>query len=92
LGTVLGSTRAKVLTALAEGPAEGHTTSSLATSLGISLASASSHATALRGVGLVTTRRAGRAVRHTLSDLGRRMVTAEPSAEPGSADLRLLGP
>ena len=92
LGTVLGATRAKVLTALAEGPAEGHTTSSLATSLGISLASASSHAAALRGAGLVTTRRAGRAVRHTLSDLGRRMVTAEPSAEPGNADLRLLEP
>ncbi|MCY0541627.1 hypothetical protein OVW21_26735, partial [Klebsiella pneumoniae] len=52
LGTVLGATRAKVLTALDEGPAEGHTTSSLATSLGISLASASSHAAALRGVGL----------------------------------------
>lgn len=82
LGSVLGSTRAKVLMALATGPAEGHTTSSLATHLGVSRASASSHAAVLRDAGLVNTRRTGRSVRHTLSDVGRGLVTAEPGSDP----------
>jgi DNA-binding transcriptional ArsR family regulator len=66
LAAVLGTTRARVLRALAD----GHTTSGLARVLGISLASASSHAAVLREAGLVTSRRQGQSVRHTLTSLG----------------------
>jgi DNA-binding transcriptional ArsR family regulator len=52
---VLGTTRARVLRALAD----EHTTSGLARVLGISLASASTHAAVLRDAGLVTSRRHG---------------------------------
>jgi DNA-binding transcriptional ArsR family regulator len=66
LAAVLGATRARVLRALAD----GHTTSGLARVLGISLASASAHAAVLRDAGLVTSRRQGQSVRHTLTSLG----------------------
>ena len=66
LAGVLGTTRARVLRALA---AE-HTTSGLARQLGISLAAASTHAAALRDAGLVTSRRQGQSVRHTLTSMG----------------------
>jgi DNA-binding transcriptional ArsR family regulator len=66
LAAVLGTTRARVLRALAD----EHTTSGLARALGISLASASTHAAVLRDAGLVTSRRQGQSVRHTLTSLG----------------------
>ena len=66
LPAVLGTTRARVLRALAD----EHTTSGLARVLGISLASASTHAAVLRDAGLVTSRRQGQSVRHTLTSLG----------------------
>jgi DNA-binding transcriptional ArsR family regulator len=66
LAAVLGTTRARVLRALAD----EHTTSGLARELGISLASASTHAAVLRHAGLVTSRRQGQSVRHTLTSLG----------------------
>jgi DNA-binding transcriptional ArsR family regulator len=66
LAAVLGTTRARVLRALAD----EHTTSELARVLGISLASASTHAAVLRDAGLVTSRRQGQSVRHTLTSLG----------------------
>jgi DNA-binding transcriptional ArsR family regulator len=66
LAAVLGATRARVLRALAD----EHTTSGLAHALGISLTSASTHAAVLRDAGLVTSRRQGRSVRHTLTSLG----------------------
>jgi DNA-binding transcriptional ArsR family regulator len=66
LAAVLGTTRARVLHALAD----EHTTSGLARVLGISLASASTHAAVLRDAGLVTSRRQGQSVRHTLTKLG----------------------
>ena len=66
LSAVLGTTRARVLRALAD----EHTTSGLAGELGISLTSASTHAAILRDAGLVTTRREGQSVRHTLTPLG----------------------
>jgi DNA-binding transcriptional ArsR family regulator len=66
LAAVLGTTRARVLRALAD----EHTTSGLARALGISLASASTHAAVLRDAGLVTSRRRGQSVRHTLTSLG----------------------
>jgi DNA-binding transcriptional ArsR family regulator len=66
LAAVLGTTRARVLRALAD----EHTTSGLARALGISLTSASTHAAVLRDAGLVTSRRQGQSVRHTLTSLG----------------------
>lgn len=73
LAAVLGTTRARVLRALAD----GHTTTGLARALGISLASASTHAAVLREAGLVTTTRQGRSVRHTLTSLGARWTSGE---------------
>ena len=72
LAAVLGKTRARVLRALVR----EHTTSQLARELGISPASASTHAAALRGAGLVTTRREGQAVRHALTELGQAVASA----------------
>ena len=66
LAAVLGTTRARVLRALVD----EHTTSELARVLGISLASASTHAAVLHDAGLVTSRRQGQSVRHTLTGLG----------------------
>jgi DNA-binding transcriptional ArsR family regulator len=66
LGTLLGRTRAQVLEALAE----QRTTGKLAADLGISAASASQHATALREAGLVATRREGKAAWHECTALG----------------------
>ena len=71
LAAVLGTTRARVLRALAD----GHTTSGLARVVGISLASASAHAAVLREAGLVTSRRQGQSVRHTLTGLGVRWTS-----------------
>jgi DNA-binding transcriptional ArsR family regulator len=80
LASVLGSTRARVLHALTT----GHSTTELAHAVSISPASASAHATALRGAGLVTTQRDGQAVRHMLTELGRAIVAANsPNAEIG---------
>jgi DNA-binding transcriptional ArsR family regulator len=72
LAILLGATRARVLCALIS----EHSTTSLAAALGLSPGSASMHAAALRGAGLVETRRDGRAVRHILTDLGKRLVSA----------------
>jgi DNA-binding transcriptional ArsR family regulator len=71
LAAVLGTTRARVLRALAD----EHTTSGLARVLGISLASASTHAAVLRDAGLVTSRRQGQSVRHCLTSLGARWTS-----------------
>jgi DNA-binding transcriptional ArsR family regulator len=53
---------------------EHRTTSELALTLGISVASASTHAKTLRAAGLVATRRAGKAVRHVATPLGLRLL------------------
>lgn len=76
LAAALGATRARVLCALTG----EHTTTELARALGISAASASMHASALRDARLVTTRRDGQAVRHIMTDLGRSMVSTTPAA------------
>ncbi|WP_367135494.1 MULTISPECIES: helix-turn-helix domain-containing protein [Streptomyces] len=70
LAEVLGRTRVDVLTALAE----EHTTTGLARRLGVSNATASAHAAALRGAGLVASERAGRAVLHRRTELGSLLV------------------
>lgn len=73
LAAVLGATRARVLRALAE----EHTTTGLARTLDVSPASASTHAAVLRDAGLVTSRRQGQAVRHTLTSLGAQWTSNE---------------
>lgn len=70
LAAVLGRTRFDVLLLLA---AE-HSTSELARRLGVSNATASAHTAALRGAGLITTARAGRAVVHRRTALGSLLV------------------
>lgn len=75
LASVLGSTRARVLHALTT----EHSTTELARAISISPASASAHAAALRGAGLVTTQRDGQAVRHILTELGRAIVAVNSS-------------
>lgn len=77
LDGLIGSTRSRVLRQLA---AADHTTSGLASSLGISLASASAHAAALREAGLIATRREGRAVRHEVTPLGSLVASASSRA------------
>lgn len=74
VAAVLGSTRARVLACVAAGA----TTSQIAGRLGISAASASEHAAVLRGARLVTSRRLGPAVLHTLTPLGRALLGGAP--------------
>jgi DNA-binding transcriptional ArsR family regulator len=50
--------------------ADGCTTTELAARVGVSVAAASQHATVLREAGLITTRRQGSAVLHSLTPLG----------------------
>ncbi|QKV96798.1 winged helix-turn-helix transcriptional regulator [Streptomyces sp. NA02950] len=66
LAAVLGRTRVEMLFLLAQ----EHTTSGLARRLRVSNATVSAHAAALRGAGLITTVRAGRAVLHQRTALG----------------------
>lgn len=71
---LLGRTRALALSALAT----GCTTSELARHCEIAVSTASHHASVLRDAGLATTRRAGPAVLHEITDLGRRVLAAQP--------------
>ncbi|UKY51905.1 ArsR/SmtB family transcription factor [Streptomyces inhibens] len=70
LAGVLGRTRLDILLVLAD----EHTTSELARRLRVSNATASAHTAALRGAGLITTVRAGRAVLHQRTALGSLLV------------------
>lgn len=74
LADLLGRTRAVVLRSISVGACS---TSELAERAGISLASASEHARVLHRGGLVTTRRAGSAVRHTISPVGAEILAGE---------------
>ncbi|MFF2807306.1 ArsR/SmtB family transcription factor [Streptomyces sp. NPDC058000] len=76
LAAVLGRTRRDMLLLLAT----EHTTGTLARRLCVSNATVSTHAAALRGAGLITTERAGRAVLHRRTPLGTLLV------ERGRAD------
>jgi DNA-binding transcriptional ArsR family regulator len=67
---LLGGNRAGVLSAAVS----ASTTTELARVAGISLASASEHATVLRNAGLLTSRRAGRRVEHTVTWLGQQLL------------------
>ncbi|MDX2559114.1 helix-turn-helix domain-containing protein [Streptomyces sp. TX20-6-3] len=66
LSAALGRTRTEVLRALTE----PRTTTDLARRTGISNATASAHAAALRAAGLITTTRTGRSVHHERTPLG----------------------
>ncbi|GAA0416817.1 helix-turn-helix domain-containing protein [Streptomyces luteireticuli] len=66
LAKVIGSTRAELLRLLAE----EHTTTELARRLRVSAATVSAHTAALRGAGLISTSRAGKAVLHRRTALG----------------------
>nr|WP_190160229.1 helix-turn-helix domain-containing protein [Streptomyces litmocidini] len=66
LAGVLGRTRAELLRVLTQ----PRTTTELARCLGVSNATASAHAAALRGAGLLTTTRTGRSVHHAPTPLG----------------------
>ncbi|MBF9069487.1 ArsR/SmtB family transcription factor [Streptacidiphilus fuscans] len=66
LAKVIGPTRTELLHLLAE----GHSTTELARRLGVSAASVSAHTAALRGAGLISTSRAGKAVLHRRTALG----------------------
>ncbi|MET8605633.1 winged helix-turn-helix domain-containing protein [Streptomyces rubiginosohelvolus] len=71
LEELLGRTRTAVLEALADGcHATGYSTTDLARRVRVSTSSTSQHATVLRKAGLITTKRDGKAVRHTLTPLG----------------------
>ena len=63
---VIGNTRAELLHLLAE----ERTTTELARRLGVSAATVSAHTAALRGAGLISTSRAGKAVLHRRTTLG----------------------
>ncbi|MFJ7907392.1 ArsR/SmtB family transcription factor [Kitasatospora sp. NPDC096204] len=64
---MIGATRTGLLRLPGE---EERTTGELARRLGVSAATVSAHAGALRGAGLITTVRAGRAVLHRRTALG----------------------
>ncbi|EMF02493.1 hypothetical protein J7W19_28910 [Streptomyces mobaraensis NBRC 13819 = DSM 40847] len=70
LTAVLGRTRHDALLPLAD----EHTTTGLARRLGVGNATASAHAAALRGAGLVASARRGRAVLHRRTALGDLLV------------------
>jgi len=80
LGGVLGHTRAAVLRlTLTE-----RTTTELAGELGISAASISGHTKAPRAAGLIVTTRSGKAVLHSATPLGGRLLeSAGPGGDAG---------
>ncbi|MFD7261593.1 ArsR/SmtB family transcription factor [Streptomyces sp. NPDC059874] len=80
LSGVLGRTRVDILLRLAD----EHTTSELARRLGVSNATISAHTTALRGAGLITTVRAGRAVLHRRTAMGSLLVRRRTGTPTGN--------
>lgn len=77
LGALVGSTRARVLRELHA----TRSTSELARRVGISVGSASKHATALRSAGLVRSVRERNTVLHDLTGRGIAVLTGGPAAE-----------
>jgi len=75
LGALLGHTRAAVLRLTVT----DRTTTELASELGISAASVSGHTKALRAAGLIVTTRAGKAVLHSATPLGGRLLESAGS-------------
>ncbi|MFF1493526.1 ArsR/SmtB family transcription factor [Streptomyces sp. NPDC058304] len=71
LAGVLGRTRLALLRSLDE----ARTTTGLARRIGVSNATASAHASALRAAGLLTTTRTGRSVHHARTPLAELLLT-----------------
>ncbi|WP_344316818.1 ArsR/SmtB family transcription factor [Streptomyces javensis] len=78
LTALLGRTRATVLCAAAAGA--GATTGELARAVGVSVSSASKHATVLREAGLLSSSRYAASVLHTLTPVGASALRASRSA------------
>jgi DNA-binding transcriptional ArsR family regulator len=74
VGALLGRTRAAVLRLTGR----ERTTTELAAELGISAANVSGHTKTLRKAGLIVTTRAGKAVLHSLTPLGARLLEGDP--------------
>ena len=75
LAALLGGTRARILATVADGCC---TTTQLAGRAGVSVASASQHATVLRGAGLISTRRLGGCVIHAVTPTGAALLRTRP--------------
>jgi len=88
LAALLGATRSRVLVCLLD---RDRTTGGLAAAVGISPASASTHASVLRDAGLVASRREGKAMRHALTELGSRLVLGHQPREWDGRPLRHSG-
>jgi DNA-binding transcriptional ArsR family regulator len=73
LSVLLGATRAAVLEAVGD----GCTTTELSRRARVSAASASQHASVLRGAGLISTSRTGGSVLHTLTPLGTALLRGD---------------
>jgi DNA-binding transcriptional ArsR family regulator len=73
---LLGRTRAAVLRCVTQ---QGrHTTSTVASEVGISASSSSEHLTVLRTAGLVSSQRTGGTVTHRATPLGRELIEGRP--------------
>jgi DNA-binding transcriptional ArsR family regulator len=81
LRTLLGRTRADLLTVLASG---GGSTGELAQRLVVSPATVSHHTAALRDSGLIVTRRRGPAVHHSATPLGEALVDGRRGLPPSA--------
>jgi DNA-binding transcriptional ArsR family regulator len=77
VGVLLGRTRAAVLRLTVR----EHTTTELASELEVSAASVSGHTKTLRDAGLIVTTRAGKAVLHSLTPLGGRLLEGAAPAD-----------
>jgi len=73
VAALIGQTRTSVL----ESIGDGSTTSELARRVGVSAASVSQHTSVLREARLIHTSRAGKAVVHTITPLGRHLLNAD---------------
>jgi DNA-binding transcriptional ArsR family regulator len=74
VAALLGRTRAAILAAIAHAPT---TTTNLARLTGVSTASASEHATALRAANLIATHRSGASVVHSATPLGTALLDGD---------------
>ncbi|MET9556577.1 helix-turn-helix domain-containing protein [Streptomyces sp. NPDC006645] len=81
LAALLGTTRARVLLHVAADPTA--TATDLVHRLGVSAATVSQHASVLRRSGLITTRRTGGSVHHSVTPLGHAVLDAHGMEGPG---------
>lgn len=80
LGRLIGGTRARVLRVVADGGLVGATTGEVARRLDVAVSSASEHLAALRGAGLLASRRDRNSVVHTVTPLGVRLLGYDDAA------------